>query len=299
MKVFLLGVGAQKAGTTWMHDYLAQSPNADFGFEKEYHVFDTLTLPDCKNFQKRIALQAIKQLKMPPETWMAEGKVRRAAFLADPDLYFEYFAGLLRKDGIHLTGDITPSYSGLSEETLTRIRDGFAKRGIAVRPVFLMRDPVDRLQSMVRMNLRDRKIIADYDQERRAMATKRKRSGEALRSDYARTVQVLDKVFGSAVFYEFYERLFFDDSINRLCAHMGIAPHPANFDVRKNVSKTENHLTPEDRQEFAAQYRKIYKFCAQRFGEGLIEMVWQIPDPAAPPSRKRHKQAAKQPDATP
>jgi hypothetical protein len=31
---FLLGVGAQKSGTSWLHDYLAQSPQADFGFVK-------------------------------------------------------------------------------------------------------------------------------------------------------------------------------------------------------------------------------------------------------------------------
>ena len=43
--VFLLGIGAQKAGTTWLHAQLNRRRDADFGFLKEYHVHDALTLP--------------------------------------------------------------------------------------------------------------------------------------------------------------------------------------------------------------------------------------------------------------
>lgn len=279
MKVFLLGVGAQKSGTTWLHDYLAASPEADFGFAKEYHIFDSLTLPQCANFRKRIARIAIKELKGPAESWMVHGRVRRAAFLADPEMYFDYFAGLLRQDGIRLTGDITPTYAGLSEETFRRIRDGFATRGIAVRPVFLMRDPVDRLQSMVRMSFRDRKVSPSYDQEIRMMRRRQTTPGEQLRSDYAHTIRALDSVFGTEVFYEFYERLFSDASIRRLCDHLGIAWRAADFSIRKNVSRTENDLTPDDRQKFAHRYRRVYGFCGQRFGPGMIEMAWQPPEP--------------------
>ena len=43
--MFLLRIGAQKASTTWLHAQLHRRPDADFGFLKEYHIFDTLTLP--------------------------------------------------------------------------------------------------------------------------------------------------------------------------------------------------------------------------------------------------------------
>ena len=33
-----------KAGTTWLHDYLAASPQCEPGVRKEYHVFDSLDL---------------------------------------------------------------------------------------------------------------------------------------------------------------------------------------------------------------------------------------------------------------
>ena len=53
-----------------------------------------------------------------------------------------------------LTGDITPSYALLDAPTLGSIRNNFAERGIAVKPVFLMRDPIERFISSRRMKLR-------------------------------------------------------------------------------------------------------------------------------------------------
>jgi hypothetical protein len=50
-KLFVLGLGAQQAGTTWVWKYLSQMNGADFGFAKEYHVFDTIHLPECSYFR--------------------------------------------------------------------------------------------------------------------------------------------------------------------------------------------------------------------------------------------------------
>ena len=41
-KQFILGVGCQKGGTTWIYDQLSKLEQVNFGFKKEYHVFDTL-----------------------------------------------------------------------------------------------------------------------------------------------------------------------------------------------------------------------------------------------------------------
>jgi hypothetical protein len=39
---FVLGVGAQKAGTSWLHRQLTKSPFVNMGFTKEYHVWDAI-----------------------------------------------------------------------------------------------------------------------------------------------------------------------------------------------------------------------------------------------------------------
>lgn len=69
--------------------------------------------------------------------------------------YYGYFANLLAAPDIRLTGDITPSYSGLSAATLAEIRDGMATRGVPTRVVFMMRDPVERSWSALRMSRRE------------------------------------------------------------------------------------------------------------------------------------------------
>ena len=66
---FLLGLGAQKAGTAWMHRYLESSPQCDPGFRKEYHVWDALDLPSGRLARERIEKRG----------------GLRAAFLTDPD----------------------------------------------------------------------------------------------------------------------------------------------------------------------------------------------------------------------
>lgn len=43
-KDFILGVGCQKGGTSWLRNQLNNHETCDFGFLKEYHVFDYLYL---------------------------------------------------------------------------------------------------------------------------------------------------------------------------------------------------------------------------------------------------------------
>ena len=134
-KTFLLGVGAQKAGTSWLHDQLHRRRDADFGFLKEYHVFDALELEHFSSFRP----QNPSPLKW--RTW------RRARMIRRPERYFSYFASRLKPSHIRLTGDITPSYAGLSAKSFQHIRNAFAQRGVTTRAVFIMRDPVERFLS--------------------------------------------------------------------------------------------------------------------------------------------------------
>ena len=142
--VFLLGVGAQKAGTSWLHLQLHNRADANFGFCKEYDIHDALTVPKLVRYRQ----QQGSWLK--PSTW------RRQGFFKDTKRHYDYFCSLLSRPHIRLTGDITPSYSCLSTDTLTTIEREFTKRMIPVRPVFLMRDPIERVISSQRMKLRKR-----------------------------------------------------------------------------------------------------------------------------------------------
>ena len=94
-RTFLLGVGAMKAGTTWLHDHLAASPQCEPGRRKEYHVFDSLDLAGSRTCCSRVVDRAQASLDevgagRPTDPTF----LHQAAMIADEELYFDYFTAL-------------------------------------------------------------------------------------------------------------------------------------------------------------------------------------------------------------
>ena len=236
--VFLLGLGAQKAGTSWLHAQLNQRLDADFGFLKEYHIHDALTLP-AAGFSGRSRRSLFK-----PRTW------RRQRFWTD-QRYYAYFASLLRRPGIQLTGDITPSYSGLSAATLLTIRAGFINQGIPVRPLFLMRDPIERIVSSVRMQRRKQGLKDSAGEIQTLQDLCRERPERInLRSNYGHTLKALKESFGlKHCFIAIYEQLFHQDCWADLCRFLGVPYREPQWDQQVNVSRTDTELPEELLQE--------------------------------------------------
>ena len=53
----------QKGGTTWIYDQLSKLEQVDFGFQKEYHVFDTLYIEYEKRFREQETKLLVRNLK--------------------------------------------------------------------------------------------------------------------------------------------------------------------------------------------------------------------------------------------
>lgn len=276
---FLLGVGAQKCGTSWLHDMLLCSDQVDMGFNKEYHIFDARTLPECARFRNsplnRYDALVAKGATPGPKSKLA----MRSNFLRDPESYYDYFSQRLAPPTIRLTGDITPSYSGLSIETLTQIRDGMAARGVPTKVMFLMRDPVERACSAIRMSRRQTALknpghvfnLSEYDQLR---ANYKKPSYE-LRSNYAGTVDRLYAVFDSdEIFLEFYETLFSQTVFDRFCAFAEITPFDADLDKKVNPSPKTSPIPEDISKELALYYAPVYRALADRIGADHLKSVW-------------------------
>src|SRR5262245_503262 len=126
-KTFLLGVGAQRSGTTWLHRYLSAHPAVDLGFTKEYHVFDALHIDDERI--KRLYLQdRIDAVARPGPGQPTQTDRDLFRFIDDTGAYFDYFRDLLAaRPDIRLTGDLTPSYAGLPAEVFGAIRSEIVK----------------------------------------------------------------------------------------------------------------------------------------------------------------------------
>ena len=242
--VFLLGLGAQKAGTSWLHAQLNRRRDADFGFLKEYHIHDALTLPTA-GFSGRRGRSLLK-----PRTW------RRQRFLERPERYYAYFTSLLKHPGIRLTGDITPSYSGLSSNTLQAIQRGFAAQDIPVRPVFLMRDPIERIISSLRMHRR-KQGLRDSAGEIQALHQLCHERPERinLRSDYGHTLTAMQNSFGlKHCFIGTYEQLFHQDCWAELCRFLGVRYQEPKWEQRVNASRTDTDL-PEELLKLLGQWQ--------------------------------------------
>ena len=233
--IFLLGVGAQKAGTSWLHDQLNRRQDANFGFCKEYHVFDALTLDAFSRYRPQ----------SPPlwrwRTW------RRERFFQDPNRYFDYFTGLLSRPGCRLSGDITPSYACLSADTLQWIGDAFKERSIRTCPVFILRDPIERLLSQQRMQLRKKKKLNPANELRafNKLADKLEQH-PSLRSDYVSTLHSLSESFAKEdICLLLFEQLFDASSHHRLYEQMSLPYQPMDISKKVNASSS-NTPVPKD-----------------------------------------------------
>ena len=133
---FILGIGSQKAGTSWLHKFMRQSSNFNEGFTKEYHIWDAVSVPAFEHFRVKRRL------------FMKSDEKMRHRMQKSPDYYFDYFQSLY--DETHdLAADISPNYSALSAEIMSSVKKGFTERGIACKAVLLIRDPVERCKSVV------------------------------------------------------------------------------------------------------------------------------------------------------
>jgi len=132
---FLLGLGVQKAGTSWLHDYLTSSPVAELGFLKEYHIWDLryqMGEQARAIFHKALLGRLANDINLSGYARTA----MRPAFIGNPEFYFDYFSQIPHRPSINLTGDITPNYCLLPEDELSVIRNGFLFRGIRAKLCF-------------------------------------------------------------------------------------------------------------------------------------------------------------------
>ena len=167
-KDFILGVGCQKGGTTWLRSQLHRHETCDFGFQKEYHVFDRLyDLPKFSTkFNKNSLKIKYKDLNLPNKN--DPSSYQREHFLLDPQNYYDYFESLFLNNKIlSTTGDVTPAYAGLPIEAFKKLKEKLEEKQFKVKVIFLMRDPIERIWSHARMTIerykvKGKKIPSDY-----------------------------------------------------------------------------------------------------------------------------------------
>lgn len=245
----MYGVGATKAGTSWLHRYLAGHPQCAMPYIKELHYFDRiepaqlpreltrLTGVQAALMAESLGAHSRKAARLDAridevEAWidvMKRGAVEQDAYLA----FLTRNAGL----GTRLVGDITPAYGLLDEDKLAEM----AALAPDTRFVLLLRDPLDRLWSHLRMlagwRLKEGETVEDKAQRLFGRFLRGKEETVLARSDYAGMLGRLRKVVPSGRLHvEFYEHLFTQGAVDRLCVFLGLDGRPGDFERRVHAS---------------------------------------------------------------
>lgn len=230
----LFCVGAAKAGTTWLYDHLSAHPDCHLRSIKKLHYFSSV---ESGRFGHQLRVQGARAEALaarasaggPEASSKARDVADWIAVLArkreDVAAYLGYLTGG-RAEG-RLVADITPAYAMLPE---TRLR---SMAGIApdVRFLFLLRDPLDRLWSHVRMISKrgadGRRVPASalLDEILDGAPT-----GVLARGDYASILPRLGRAIApDRLLVQFQDEMLSLLGLSRLCAFLGIRTVAADF----------------------------------------------------------------------
>lgn len=265
---FFLGMGAAKAGTSWVYAYLKRYPNVDFGVRKEYHVWSARDLEQYRHLLITDREQLVLRLDDGRKVLSVPSVIRFQMQQRD-GAYEAYFRSLVDA-GVEATGDLSPTYSELPASSLETIRARLEGVGFQVQPIFLMRDPFERLWSGVRMHKRRGKVEGTDEELLRA------RLAEGPKSNYIRTVTELERVFApDEVHYGIYEELFTPAEIERLSRFCGVEPDVAFGHTQVNTSPKQEEVSADLEAEVRKRFADVYAFCGERFPQ--TRHLWRQP----------------------
>lgn len=272
-KTFILGIGAQKSGSTWLFDYFRTHPEIYVSSLKEIHYFDEIYRPDlCKGYGNRFARSFFDRLARKRDGDAPTGRIdlqdlgdRVKMNLHGDSAYVDFFRKRVPPDSEYFC-EITPSYSLLREDGFRAVKKLFSRTKI----IFIMRDPIDRHYSTLRMAAR--KWGRNDDEQTFLHLLSTPDTYETGRYDL--TISSLLKVFDEQdLFFGFYETLFTDQEIRRLTDFLGIDYLQPDFTKRVNVGLPGRPLSRKEVEVALEAYRPVYEFCDNFFGS-LVPDSW-------------------------
>ncbi len=264
-------VGAGKAGTTWLHDYLSSHDQVSCGPTKEYSYFNYFWRTGGDGKRPFVWWNTcLAQMSLARRTGAARGYVGSLIYtLRNPLDYKETLRG---KDPLtRAFGDVSPRYATLGAEAFAEMKSMHPR----TKFVFVMRDPVDRLWSAAQMKLRNprykrRAAKADF------LMTQLDDKLVFESMNYPRTVEALfQSVPEDDIIIMFYETMFEQAEIDRLCSELGVEAREAQFEKRV-YAETKGEMPVSWARAMYLELKHMYQFVEQRF-------------PAAIPDYWKHK----------
>jgi hypothetical protein len=254
-----LCIGAQKAGTSWLHSYINRSSSDEFDVsKKELHIWDEFFSSDWK-------VRCVGLLSS-----IFRGDYLRVISLIMPArFYLDYVI----KNSNSILIDFTPSYSLLRRRHLRYIKSCLEDK-VDVKVLFVCRDPVDRCISGFKFNIAKSKT--------REGACIRKSIDESFidyfkgvdcvnRTAYSRIIPNIIDVFGSknALFLR-YETMFSDPALDKIDRFFDFEGDRGRIKLAVNKSQSKIEISSGAVSECKNFYAKEYTFlCKSIFNQIL------------------------------
>ena len=199
VKIDFIGIGAQKAGTTWLFYQLKQLPDFSFPVLKELHYFSRSPEYASSNFLAepllakrlmdeewaRLALEKVRSKKDDP---------RKAQWYAKwffSDYTDEWYLSLFDASA-PFKGEISPSYALLKPKDIAEMH----RLAPEAKILFLLRNPVDRAWSQYRFYKGWHQKDFDFSQVKAEDIIRFLDSDtQELRSDYLSTLRNYEQVY--------------------------------------------------------------------------------------------------------
>lgn len=277
----LICPGATKAGTSWLYRYLRDHQACALPAVKELHYYSSF---DADERDKKLAVFGrqlqqyqgeLAQAQADGVEWKARNMSRRVADIAALMNVLEgdrtgdrAYADFLRGDGsAQLVADISPAYAVLGSDIIERMTCA----PLPLKVLFLIRDPLERLWSHIRMHAkRYLRAGQEFGEKSGNVLYRVLNNGQEShiveRGDYKATIQAYQAQISANDFHvEYAENLRDGSALDGICAFLGIAPEEPKDNSPAHVGPGADF--PEQKRRRTVKFlRDQYEFIADNFG---------------------------------
>jgi hypothetical protein len=273
-----IGIGAQKAGTTWLGHNLQLHPGIWMPRNKELHYFDD-RINDPKNpisrFYRRITGKGHVNRR-----WRRQVKGRLRSHwnhLHGNDLLWDlryyggapgdgWYASLFKPGRGMVKGEITPAYSTLRLDDVAHVHDLVPEAGI----IFMLRNPIERAWSQFVMRL-DRSGTRDFGLTRRNKLLRNvEREGSRSRTDSLHALENWTTFYQEErIFVGFLEDIHFypEELLGNVYRFLGLDASYRPRGVGEKVhARSAGRMTTDAAVYLAGLYREELSRLGAQFG---------------------------------
>jgi hypothetical protein len=282
-----LGIGAQRAGTTWLYRCLKKHPDLWLPPKKEIHYFDRSPSYPTPNYlyPDQPWLRLFVDPKRILAHWSKIFDRLRLEKNADVTRWFFRYMFVPASDGWYaslfdegrgkITGEISPTYAILDHRDVEHI----ARLMPALKVIFILRNPIDRTWSEFRRWVRNKWLDPELSfDDLRAWV---ENSGQCPRNDYVKTLSIWSSVFPeSQIFVGFYDEIctqpaaFLSSILDFLGADSDACTVDAILQTEKVNGSPEIMMPAAFREYVENRYKDDIESLVQRFGDRISH--WRV-----------------------